>query len=550
MLLVLSGVGAISVSAQDSGPRFRHVTTETEKAAREEVARQTVRDAREVRSSAKKIFALPDIVEEVEDVDSMLPRSVEQILADLPTTYPYMRYALRASGPWVISGYRPIPKYTLQIPELSMRNILGDSYTTYGPDTISMPAPNTGLLLAERKETGARPSNGLYFGDESDPDDFTPEEEESIMEEVTEIEEKPTLPPIAKGEYMPGWLREAYINRRIQEDMMYKMMVENPHLIQYAYWDLPEPPRLPEEDNSFTGFIRRLNLPNVDVDKAVISKGELGRYNWLHTVNAGLQLSQTYVSRNWYQGGNNYVAALLNLLWDVNLNQVYHPKLMLQSSLSYKLGLNTTPKSSLHRYQINTDILQWNLKGGLKAFTDKWYYSFNLLFKTQLLLNRADNSDDHKASFLSPGELNIGLGMTYNHQNSKKTFKLSLSISPVAYNLKTDIDSKINPTQFNIKEGRHTHSEYGSNIECNTEWRISQNVFWRSRIFSFSDYKTLLGDWENTFEFTINRFLSTQLYFHLRYDSTTPLHFETGWGKWQFKEILSFGLSYTFNTKP
>ena len=31
---------------------------------------------------------------------------------------------------------------------------------------------------------------------------------------------------------------------------------------------------------------------------------------------------------------------------------------------------------------------------------------------------------------MSPGELNVGVGMTYNYANPKKTFTLDASISP------------------------------------------------------------------------------------------------------------------------
>lgn len=85
-------------------------------------------------------------------------------------------------------------------------------------------------------------------------------------------------------------------------------MVKHPEIIDYAYWDLPVPPRLPEEDYSFKGFLRRLDLPEVDTKEKIATEVIKDRYNWLHTLNTGLQLSQAYVSDNWYQGGASYVA--------------------------------------------------------------------------------------------------------------------------------------------------------------------------------------------------------------------------------------------------
>ena len=69
-----------------------------------------------------------------------------------------------------------------------------------------------------------------------------------------------------------------------------------------------------------------------------------------------------------------------------------------------------------------------------------------------------------------------------------------------------------------------------------------------SRLFVFTDYTYLQSDWENTISFDINRFLSTQLYVHVRYDSSTPRLEDSKWHTWQIKEILSLGFSYKFAT--
>ena len=139
--------------------------------------------------------------------------------------------------------------------------------------------------------------------------------------------------------------------------------------------------------------------------------------------------------------------------------------------------------------------------------------------------------------------------MTYNTEALQKRLKLSVSISPISYNLKTCLNDRIDPAQFNIEPGRHTRSEIGSNTEVNLNWDITPNISWKSRLFLFSDYHYFQADWENTFTFNINRFLSTQFYLHPRFDSSADFS-ATKWHYWQLKEILSFGLSYTFSTKP
>ena len=115
------------------------------------------------------------------------------------------------------------------------------------------------------------------------------------------------------------------------------------------------PPRLLEDGVTFAGYIKRLNLPKVDPEKPCSLKKSCGAC-WLHNVGPSLQFSQAYVSKNWYQGGNNHLALLFNFYWNVNLNPVYHPNLLFQSSLSYKLGLNSTPQDEVHSYSISEDV--------------------------------------------------------------------------------------------------------------------------------------------------------------------------------------------------
>ncbi len=348
--------------------------------------------------------------------------------------------------------------------------------------------------------------------------------------------------------YLPGWLHDALSQARISQDLMYKSMIYTPNTIQYTYWDLPVPPRLPEDDISLGSYIRNLNLPEVSLDNSVLPEFEQKKIHWLHKFSTGLQFSQAYVSKNWYQGGNNYLSILYNFYWDVQLNQTYHPNQIFQSTVNYKFAANSIEKNAVGRnYSISEDNFQYNVKYGFKAFK-KWFYTLTGQFKTQFFTNYKNNSDVRSASFLSPADLNLGLGMTYNYVNSKKTFNLTASIAPISYNLKVCIDKKMDPTPFNIKPGHTSHSEIGSSGEMNMTWQATSNISMRTRLFAFTDYTYFQGNVETTWDFAITKFLSTQIYANLRYDSSSDFN-ASKWHHWMLKEILSFGLSYTFSTK-
>lgn len=170
------------------------------------------------------------------------------------------------------------------------------------------------------------------------------------------------------------------------------------------------------------------------------------------------------------------------------------------------------------------------------------------MFKTQLFNSYPTNSHNRQAALLSPGELNVGLGMTYSYVNPKKTVTFGTSISPLSWNLKTCIDRRVDETTYGLSAGRRTKNKVGSSAECTLEWKIAYNIVYHSRLFLFTDYDYAYGDWEHTVDFNINRFLSTRLYVHMRYDTSTPSNPDHNWHKFQIKEIFSFGFSYNFST--
>ena len=310
------------------------------------------------------------------------------------------------------------------------------------------------------------------------------------------------------------WLRDAMDNSSRTHRVRQRAMIDNPQLVAYNANRLPEAPAPP-------------------------------LHNWLHVFNASLQFTQAYISGNWYQGGENNLALLGSINWNCNLNQDIHPNWLFNNALSYKLGVATTHGDSIRKYMINEDNFLFTSQLGYKAVKN-WYYSAMLQFTTQFLNNYKVNTRNMTAAFLSPAELNIGLGMTYNYKKADDRV-FTLAIAPISYNLKycrniTDID----PTRFGINAGHHSKSTVGSNFEAKWLWRFSPTVMFTSRLYMFTNYEYVQGDWENTLDLSIGKYLTTQLYTHLRFDRSRAR--DDDWNYWQFKEILSLGVVYRFAT--
>jgi hypothetical protein len=347
---------------------------------------------------------------------------------------------------------------------------------------------------------------------------------------------------------------DSFFNRRVQRDynqknFMQQVMIDRPELVRYNMATMPRPPKkfvMNFDPETAKLTVEEFEAAPVASMKEIVPGQKTKKIYWLNTFDGSLQFSQAYVSPNWYQGGNSNLNMIANVLYNIKLNPKFNTRFICENSISYKLGLNNAPEDSLHQYNISEDVLQVNTKLGVKAW-DRWYYSVTGQFKTQMLNNYKVNSNEMVAAFLSPAELNVGLGMTYNYENKRKTVTFAASIAPFSYNLKTCTNPNIDPTTLGIEEGHTTKSEFGSTVEVNFKWQLTYNISYTSRLFAFTDYGYLQGDWENTIDFAINRFMSTKIYAHLRYDSQTSVVEGSSWHKWQFKEILSIGFAYKFS---
>ncbi|MDE7025213.1 MAG: DUF3078 domain-containing protein [Paramuribaculum sp.] len=344
------------------------------------------------------------------------------------------------------------------------------------------------------------------------------------------------------------WIDDAQWHSNMMRHTKQHYMVAYPELVAFNIRTLPVPPK------NFRAFVDPVSTMIVLEEEPMKTEKNPDGLNlniapkhWISDFTASLQFSQAYISPNWYQGGTRNLNMIAQAIYNVKLNQKLHPKLMFEATVQYKLGMNSAPDDTVRSYNISEDLFQANAKFGLKAHK-RWYYSSNLSFKTQLFNSYPSNSRELRAAFLSPGELNVGVGMTYNFENLKKTVAFNASISPVSWNLRTCTNKRLDPASMNIDNGHRSINEVGSNVEVTFNWKIAYNIRYSTRLFTFTDYEYIQGDWEHTLAFDVTRFLSTQIYCHLRYDSNTPPCDDPGWKKFQFKEIFSLGFNYKFSS--
>ena len=355
-----------------------------------------------------------------------------------------------------------------------------------------------------------------------------------------------SLPDKKRDPMLPAgrWVNVETARHDAMEVRLQQFCADYPWVVKLNLESLPEPPKTyvaTVDPKSATIKVEEVKVDLQEANKEVGSI-KVKPKNWLHSFQGSLQFSQAYNSPNWYQGGNNNLNLIGNFVWNVKLNPKHHPNLLFENTVQYKLAINSAPDDTLRNYSISEDRFQVNTNFGLKA-AHNWYYSVNMQFKTQLLQNHPTNSRSLTAAFLSPGELNLGLGMTYNYTTRDKKATFNIAIDPLSYNMICYKDTRV--TAYN---GKKVLNQYGSNIEAKLTWKPAYNITYSSRLYTFTNYDYLQGDWEHTVSFDINRFLSTQIYVHLRYDSSTKQMEGTKWHRWQLKEILSFGFAYKFSS--
>ena len=318
------------------------------------------------------------------------------------------------------------------------------------------------------------------------------------------------------------------------------LIVNRPDLVKYNYLNLPKAPKeyvLVNDPTKQT--ITIVEKPKQIVSSALESK-PVKIKRWRMSFSSNIQLSQVYVSENWYQGGNSNFNLLSDQLFTFNYNDP-SGKLLFENLAQWKFNLTTSAEDTLHAVRVSEDLFQLNSKFGYKAF-GKWYYSASMLFKTQLLTNYAPNSAVKEAEFLSPGELNVGIGLSYSFAYEKPV-KLAhtLTLSPLSYDLRFVALPDIDPTKFGIENG-NTRNDIGSSLDYTLTWDIRYNVRWMSHVYAFTNYKNLLFEWTNSVDFSFSTYFSARVYLDLRYDNSVAPHPKLGF--WQIKELLSVGFSY------
>ena len=261
---------------------------------------------------------------------------------------------------------------------------------------------------------------------------------------------------------------------------------------------------------------------------------------WTKKFDGSLQFLQNYVSDNWHKGGESNYSAVGSVTMELNYND--KDKLKFDNKLEAKLGFQTSRSDTINKFKTNNDLLRLTSKLGIQAHK-RWYYTLQVMAYTQFARGLKANDIATYSDFMSPFNLNVGLGMDYKVEALNKKLTGTINFSPLSYNFRY-VDRLGLATSYGLEEGHHSLHDFGSQMTADLEWKIAEQFTWKSRLNAYTSYKRAEIEWENLFTLKVSKYISANLFVYPRFDDAGKCDEDMGY--FQFQEYSSLGLSYSF----
>ena len=289
-------------------------------------------------------------------------------------------------------------------------------------------------------------------------------------------------------------------------------------------------------------------VPAIEVQKSWVKDAEEDRNDvleairnmrspWRREATLMLQVTQNYVTSNWYQGGSSSFAGL-----GIAKGQVSYitDRFTWENTGEWRIGGSTVSADSLHKVNTTDDILRLYSKANLRI-VPKLFTSLSAEMETRLLPTYKSNSMELKSAPFSPFRFTAAFGIDY-----KPVKNLSVSFSPISYKVIHIADSaRVKSTDYGLETGQRTQHNIGSSVRLEYTWKPVREVAIETRFYTYTNYRNVEVDLEVNCDFIINRFMSARLMLHPRYDSSVVMEGDKH-AKIQFRELLSIGFAHKF----
>ena len=322
--------------------------------------------------------------------------------------------------------------------------------------------------------------------------------------------------------------------------MMLDMYKDSPAHVQMTENELRNEKSVIEYKPQITGLNLNINRGSMPQDVVGGMKTTVVKPNyWKFSGRTSLTFTQSFISDNWYQGGEkNYYAMLATV--DLDLNYDDQDRLSWTNHFDFDLGFatyeNTDAKLGI---RTNTDKLRLESTLGYKLVK-----SLDLAAKVKAETQSLPYKDGNKlkSAFVSPLDANASIGLNYKPDLGK--FKIEIYLAPFSgYNCRYVYHDEL-PVLYGIEKG-HFKQDFGTQLVVTIPtYQITSFLDVYSRLEYYTDYHRAFFQWETKFNVALSKYFTASLMLNTRFDDSVVM--DPDWKFWQLKELFTLGVAYAW----
>ena len=259
---------------------------------------------------------------------------------------------------------------------------------------------------------------------------------------------------------------------------------------------------------------------------------------WKFAGHTSLTFTQSFISDNWYQGGEkNYYSMLATV--DLDLNYDDQNRITWTNHFDFDLGFATYQSGEDLRMKTNTDKIRLESTFGYKL-VKSLDIAAKLKVESQSLPNYHVDTKDLISACLSPLDANASVGL--NYKPDLGDFKIEIYLAPFSgYNLRYVRHDEL--TEAYGLGAAHIKQDYGTQLVVTIPtYQLTSFLDVYSRLEYYTNYHRAFFQWETKFNVALSKYFTASLMLNTRYDDSVT--FNENWKFWQLKELFTLGVAY------
>lgn len=330
--------------------------------------------------------------------------------------------------------------------------------------------------------------------------------------------------------------------KAVMDGLLLEVYRNAPHLIAMTEDEVREAKPVQNETRIEAPVV---NVVNVDIPDKVAGDMKttlVKRGYWTFNGKVALRFSQNFISGNWYQGGESNKTMLGEV--DLDLNYDDKNRVTITNHLDVDLGFATSEADTLHSFMTNTDRLKLETTVGYRLVKNL-DIAARMALETQMLASYPVNTPDYVSNFMAPFDANFSIGL--NFKPKWRNFAIEVYFAPLsAYNYKFVRHGEL-VTRYGIREGRHHLEDFGTQLIVTVPTvKLFKIVDFWTKAEYYTNYVRSFFQMETKFDIALTKYFSASLSMHARFDDSAPGLYDEDYGYWQFKELMTLGLTYSW----